>query len=446
MCLSTVLTAPTVGKLPKWTAHSHEPKTVSGPPTQPISFPAPWIARAKFVSALIWDPCLLGHVREAQILCRRASRRASCQTAYLIEKKIAKTSYGSVYQCVVVRMRRIGDLNSCQPGEWTLTRERVALKCSAYEMFLKRGSSSDPLQGMFLPIALRAIIGNTSSPAHSNNRPLTNILAISYPEAACLQFLGKHSSHVLGCIEVLSDAAFLYLVTPFCPGGSLGSLVSASPCSGRTKGSDETTSNSNSKECVAGVPKALDDSQARSWFLQVLRALNHLQAKGVYHGNLTLSNVLFEDKDSLVLVGYSRALRVPYWDKSNFGCISDVSEGSDRLPIIRKDHRESQPFLDPEVVESTSGFDGFAADLWSAGVLLFVFLVGQLPFQLPNSSDRDYDEISKGRLQYLLPARFEKSISLEACDLLQSMLWRDPCKRLTLQQVMYHPWVLGPNA
>jgi hypothetical protein len=146
MCLSTVLAAPTFGTLPKLTtAHSHESKIVSGPPTQPIPFPAPKIARAKFVSALIWDPRLLGHVREAQILCR--VRRA--QTAYLVEKKIARTSYGSVYQCVVVRKRRLYDLNSCQPGEWTLTSERVALKYSSYEMLMKRRPSFDPLQGMF---------------------------------------------------------------------------------------------------------------------------------------------------------------------------------------------------------------------------------------------------------------------------------------------------------
>jgi serine/threonine protein kinase len=287
-----------------------------------------------------------------------------------------------------------------------------------------------------------------------DNCSLTSILAIHYAEAACLQFLGNHSSNVLRCIEVLSDDSFLYLVTPFCSRGSLGSLVSASPYIGRTKGSignDVTISSRSSKdippECVAGIPKALvDESQARSWFLQVLSALNHFQAKGVYHGNLNLSNVLLEDKDSLVLVGFSRALRVPYWDRSNIGCVSDISEGGGRLRISRQDHRVSQPFLDPEVVENTSGFDGFAADLWSAGVLLFVFLVGQLPFQVPNSSDRDYDEISKGRLKYRLTARFEKSISLEACDLLQSMLWRDPRKRLTLHQVMYHPWVLGHHA
>jgi hypothetical protein len=175
MCLSTALAAPTFGALPKLTAHhSHESKIASGPPTQAIPFPAPKIARAKFVTALIWDPRFLGHVREAQILCR--VHGASCQSAYLIEKKIARTSYGAVYQCVVVRKRRLGDLNSCQPGEWTLTRERVALKCSSYEMCLmKRGPSSDPLQGMSLPGALHAAVGKSLS--HSSYCPLTSVRA-----------------------------------------------------------------------------------------------------------------------------------------------------------------------------------------------------------------------------------------------------------------------------
>jgi serine/threonine protein kinase len=102
--------------------------------------------------------------------------------------------------------------------------------------------------------------------------------------------------------------------------------------------------------------------------------------------------------------------------------------------------------LAPEILERDAAFDGFAADLWSAGVLLFVFLVGLAPFKEPNATaDRRFREISQGKLKELMASNLpEKTVSDEACDLLQNMLWRDPSKRLTLSQVIQHPWVIGP--
>jgi serine/threonine protein kinase len=73
--------------------------------------------------------------------------------------------------------------------------------------------------------------------------------------------------------------------------------------------------------------------------------------------------------------------------------------------------------------------------------VLFEFLIGKKPFALPDPSDSNFHAIAvEGNLKGLL---MMKGISLdeEACDLLQKMLQSDPSKRLTLADVVSHPWV-----
>jgi serine/threonine protein kinase len=169
----------------------------------------------------------------------------------------------------------------------------------------------------------------------------------------------------------------------------------------------------------------------------------HLQQKGICHRDLSLENILLEDDNNLVLIDFGLALRVPYKDNSNVGGVADVSEGTNRLLMKAQGQSGTLKYLAPEIIERED-FDGFAADLWSAGVLLFVFLVGLAPFQLPSCADFRYAHINKGNLKELMAANLQEPVSDEACDLLQNMLWRDPRKRLTLAQVLQHPWVVAP--
>lgn len=243
---------------------------------------------------------------------------------------------------------------------------------------------------------------------------------------------------------------------PYCSGGDLCSFIRKSSLRKRRAASNSPTSEktiatarSNDKSVDTTISSttiisAADEVQARSWFRQLLEGLHHLQKKGVCHRDLSISNILLEGNNNLVIVDFGLALRVPYKDNSNVGGVADVSEGSDRLLMVAQGQSGSLAYLAPEIIERDQAFDGFAADLWSAGVLLFVFLVGLAPFQVPSATDFRYMQINKGMLKELMAANLEEPVSDEACDLLQNMLWRDPRKRLTLAQVLQHPWVVGP--
>ncbi|CAG8775601.1 10570_t:CDS:2, partial [Acaulospora morrowiae] len=75
-------------------------------------------------------------------------------------------------------------------------------------------------------------------------------------------------------------------------------------------------------------------------------------------------------------------------------------------------------------------------DSWALGVLCYEFLVGQPPFADMDSEIRTYNRIA--RVDLKLP----DNISREAKDLIKSLLRYDPEKRLPVDKVAVHPWIL----
>ncbi|KAI5056652.1 hypothetical protein GOP47_0028470 [Adiantum capillus-veneris] len=73
------------------------------------------------------------------------------------------------------------------------------------------------------------------------------------------------------------------------------------------------------------------------------------------------------------------------------------------------------------------------ADIWSAGVILYVLLSGYMPFT------SEEDDVLHGVLD--LVSDPWPQISNSAKDLIRNMLNRDPEERFTAHQVLSHPWI-----
>jgi maternal embryonic leucine zipper kinase len=78
---------------------------------------------------------------------------------------------------------------------------------------------------------------------------------------------------------------------------------------------------------------------------------------------------------------------------------------------------------------------GAEADLWSMGVLLYALLCGYLPFDDDNINFL-YKKIQTGK--YEVPTW----LSADSTHLLNDLLQIDPKRRITMPQLVYHPWVL----
>ena len=101
-------------------------------------------------------------------------------------------------------------------------------------------------------------------------------------------------------------------------------------------------------------------------------------------------------------------------------------------------------YMAPEIYSNADNFDGFAIDLWSAGVILYIMLTGFPPYDRPIWADDRFEIIVNGHLMDQLES-WDIAISRNAGDLLQSMLRFHPRDRLTLGQVSEHPWVTDPD-
>jgi hypothetical protein len=99
-------------------------------------------------------------------------------------------------------------------------------------------------------------------------------------------------------------------------------------------------------------------------------------------------------------------------------------------------------YMAQEVYES-GAFDE-SSDLWCLGVSLWMMLFGIPLYQVPiPNHDRFYDEIRAGNLRGLVEAwQVTHLCSPEGVDLIARMLHVDPACRLSIPEILAHPWML----
>ncbi|KAJ6604991.1 kinase-like domain-containing protein [Mycena sp. CBHHK59/15] len=120
-------------------------------------------------------------------------------------------------------------------------------------------------------------------------------------------------------------------------------------------------------------------------------------------------------------------------------------EYSHRLKIVHRDLKPENILLDeylicgspnyaaPEVIKGLK-YSGPEIDVWSSGIILYVLLCGKLPFE---------DEVIGSLFEKIAHVRYDPPthLSPEAQDLIKRMLVADPTKRITVPQIMQHPFV-----
>ncbi|KAG2317358.1 hypothetical protein Bca4012_068255 [Brassica carinata] len=159
----------------------------------------------------------------------------------------------------------------------------------------------------------------------------------------------------------------------------------------------------------------LPESTARRYFQQLASALRFSHRDGVAHRDVKPQNLLLDREGNLKV--------------SDFGLSALPEHLRDGLLHTACG---TPAYTAPEVI-SRRGYDGAKADAWSCGVILFVLLAGEVPFDDSNMSSM-YRKIQ--RRDY----RFPSWISKQARSIIYQMLDPNPVTRMSLETVMKTTW------
>jgi len=92
-------------------------------------------------------------------------------------------------------------------------------------------------------------------------------------------------------------------------------------------------------------------------------------------------------------------------------------------------------YIAPEVLEQK--YDN-KCDIWSCGVIMYILLCGYPPFT-GNNETEIMTNVKKGKVEY--DAEDWEPISLEAKNLINKMLTKDPTKRIDALSALNDPWI-----
>ncbi|KAI9840376.1 MAG: Chk1 protein kinase [Thelocarpon superellum] len=178
---------------------------------------------------------------------------------------------------------------------------------------------------------------------------------------------------------------------------------------------------------------------AHFYFTQLVSGVGYMHSKGVGHRDIKPENILLSSTGDLKLADFGLATLFSY---------KGVRKQSSTMC-------GSPPYIAPEVIAcgakgtqtkgSRHGGDYAAdqVDIWSCGVVLFVLLVGNTPWDEPSSTSWEFDQYarSNGRTADELWQKPPHAV----LSLLRGMMRIDPATRFTFKDVRRHPWFTRAN-
>lgn len=216
-------------------------------------------------------------------------------------------------------------------------------------------------------------------------------------EVAIMRLLADHPNTVQ-LHQVLQDAKSFYLVMEYCNGGEIF---------------DQIIRSGYMSEKVAAEKAG-----------QLLSFLAHAHSKHVIHRDIKPENLLLFHPDGAPDGPEGLILKVVDYGCSTF-CV----------PGKRLCKKFGTPYyVAPEVL--WRDYD-LQADVWSAGVVLFILLCGRPPFN-GRSDDEIVSRVRTGHYR-MLPDDW-RHVSLSAQELVKEMLKLDATARPTAEQLLKHHW------
>lgn len=188
--------------------------------------------------------------------------------------------------------------------------------------------------------------------------------------------------------DLLKDTLNYYIILEYCTSGSLLNHIIQ-----------------NKKTC---------EEDAKFIFKQICETLLYVHKNGIAHRDIKPENILMDGNMEIKLIDFGFSAFVQHDQLFSTKC-------------------GTPNYAAPEVITGLK-YDGLKADVWSAGVVLYTLIFGQLPWTKINQAQL-LNQISRG--EYFIPM----SVSNECTDIITKMMNINTDERLTIAQVLKHPWL-----
>mmetsp|Transcript_24291 Transcript_24291/g.46098 ORF Transcript_24291/g.46098 Transcript_24291/m.46098 type:complete len:523 (+) Transcript_24291:185-1753(+) len=211
-------------------------------------------------------------------------------------------------------------------------------------------------------------------------------------EVAIMYHLQGHPN-ICDLVAAYEDKANVHLVMELCQGGELFDRIVEKGC--------------------------YSELNAANVFRTIMTVVAQCHALGVMHRDLKPENFLLSDKTE------NAKLKA-----TDFGLSMFFKPNQVFREVVG-----SAYYVAPEVLKR---YYSLEADVWSAGVILYILLCGVPPFW-HETEQGIFDAVRRG--QYDITNKPWDKISRQAKDLVQKLLVINPKQRLTAQQALQHPWL-----
>ncbi|KAL5037554.1 hypothetical protein BDV3_007327 [Batrachochytrium dendrobatidis] len=180
----------------------------------------------------------------------------------------------------------------------------------------------------------------------------------------------------------------------------------------------------------------ISETTMRDIFTGIVKGVQYLHKSNIIHGDI---------KEENVLVGIDSTCMTHQARLCDFGHSYIAIKSSPSMHMYG-----TKVFCPPELVGNfiarTNGkqtyptrVDGFAQDVWALGLVLYAMVYGAIPDETRGLLDETLDLLKND----YLPAEFDKTVSEDCLDLIKRMLMIDPSKRITVNEILCCPWILG---
>lgn len=174
--------------------------------------------------------------------------------------------------------------------------------------------------------------------------------------------------------------------------------------------------------------KTLSEKAAATYLGQILSAVAYCHERGIVHRDIKLENILLETNAPSSLVKII-----------DFGTAKHLAPNETISDIIGTVSAIQPLYIAPEVLSRRASEK---CDIWSCGVVLYIFLSGKMPFRGRDGRDV-FQQVRIGTFD--IDGEFYAGpewapVSPNAKDLVLKMLTKNPLLRPCAKDLLAHPW------